>query len=152
MCPMQEKLLIDIGRIEPDGADFDGEVDIIDIDEEFVHPFGGVRYNLHAQLFSNELLLRGHLEQDFDLVCSRCGKDFDTTIKVDDWVVSFEVDQNTLEVDASEEARSAILLELPNYPVCSDSCVATEGTFGAAAPSSALAAALEEFEKNQPKK
>ena len=82
---MEERLIIDVARMNPEGEDLVGEVDAIDLEEEFVHPFGGIRYRLTAQLFGTELLVRGHLEQDFSLVCSRCGKDFDTTVKVDDF-------------------------------------------------------------------
>ena len=104
----------------------EGEVDIIDLDEEFVKPFGGVRYRLTAQLFGTELLVRGHLEQDFDLVCSRCGKDFDTTIKVDDFTFSAEVEENQQEVDLTADARESIILTLPTYPVCDEACPGIE--------------------------
>ena len=70
---MDEKLIIDASRIAPEGEVLEGEVGCVDLDEEFVKPFGGVRYRLTAQLFGTELLVRGDLEQDFDLVCSRCG-------------------------------------------------------------------------------
>lgn len=108
--------------MNPDGEDLTGEVDAIDIDEEFVHPFGGIRYRLTAQLFGSELLVRGHLEQDFTLVCSRCGQDFDTTVKVDDFAVSIEVPDDQLEVDLTEDARECIILALPTYPVCDEKC------------------------------
>ena len=64
---MENRLLVDVARLKPGGETFEGEVDIIDLDEEFVKPFGGVRYSLTAQLFGAELLVRGRLEQDFDL-------------------------------------------------------------------------------------
>ena len=88
---LETKLLVDVARLDPEGETLEGEVDIIDLDEPFVKPFGGVRYRLTAQLFGTEMLDRGHLEQDFDLVCSRCGETFDTTIKVDDFTASVEI-------------------------------------------------------------
>ena len=121
-----ERLLIDVSRLDPDGEDFEGEVDIVDLDEELVKPFGGVRYRLNAKLFGTELLVKGHLEQDFDLVCSRCGKDFDTTVKVDDFVVSVEVGENQEYVDLTEDARECIILALPTYPVCDEACPGIE--------------------------
>jgi len=119
---MESRLLIDVARLKPEGETFEGEVDIIDLDEEFVKPFGGVRYLLKAQLFGSELLVRGRLEQDFDLVCSRCGRDFDTTVKVEDFMVSVEVTENQQEADLTADARESIILTLPTYPVCDEAC------------------------------
>ena len=85
---LEKHLLIDVARLDSEGETLEGEVDIIDLEEEFVHPFGGVRYRLKVQAFGTELVVQGHLEQDFDLTCSRCDQDFDTTIKVDDFCVA----------------------------------------------------------------
>ena len=123
---MEDRLLIDVARLDPDGDELSGEVDIIDLDEEFVRPFGGVRYRLTAQVIGSELLVRGHLEQDFTLVCSRCGRDFDDTVKVDDFLTSVEVDEKTQEVDLTAEARECIILTLPTYPVCDEACPGIE--------------------------
>ena len=123
---MENRLVIDVSRLKPEGETFEGEVDIIDLDEELVKPFGGVRYSLTAQLFGSELLVRGRLEQDFDLVCSRCGRDFDTTIKVDDFTVSVEVAENQQEADLTADARESIILTLPTYPVCDETCPGVE--------------------------
>ena len=119
---MEEKLTIDVTRLGPEGETLEGEVDCVDIDEEFVKPFGGVRYRLNAQVFGTELLVRGRIEQDFDLVCSRCGKDFDDTVAVEDYVFSCPVDEKSPEVDLTEDVRESIILALPTYPVCSKTC------------------------------
>lgn len=119
---MDDKLLVDVSRLDPEGETLEGEVDCIDLDEAFVKPFGGVRYRLDLQVFGTELLVRGHLEQDFDLVCARCGKDFDTTVKVDDYTISYEVDEKDPEVDLTEDLRESIILTLPTYPVCDEAC------------------------------
>lgn len=119
---MTEKLIVDASRLGPEGEELEGEVDAVDIREEFVKPFGGVRYRLTAQLFGRELLVRGSLEQDFDLVCSRCGGDFDDTVKVEDFVFSCEIDEKSPEVDLTEDVRESIILTLPTYPVCSETC------------------------------
>ena len=123
---MEDRLIVEVARLDPEGETLEGETDIIDLDEEFVKPFGGVRYKLTAQLFGSELLVRGHLEQDFDLVCSRCGKDFDTTIKVDDFTFSAAVEENQHEVDLTADARESIILTLPTYPVCDEACPGIE--------------------------
>ena len=122
MSGEEAKLLVDVARLAPEGEELTGEADIIDLDEEFVKPFGGVRYRLKAQLFGNELLVCGHLEQDFTLVCSRCDRDFDTTISVDDFTVSCEVPANAENVDLTTDARECIILALPSYPLCDEAC------------------------------
>ncbi len=119
---LEKKLLIDVARLDPEGEELEGEVDIVDLDEPYVKPFGGVRYRLTAQLFGTELLVRGHLEQDFDLVCSRCGEDFDTTIEVDDFTVSVEISEKDQWADLTTDARESIILALPTYPVCAEDC------------------------------
>ena len=123
---METRLLVDVSRLDPEGETLEGEVDCIDLDEAFVKPFGGVRYRLDLQVFGTELLVRGRLEQDFDLVCSRCGKDFDTTIKVEDYTISYEVDEKSPEVDLTEDLRESIILNLPTYPVCDEACPGIE--------------------------
>ncbi len=124
---MQERLTIDVARLKPGGERIEGEVDAIDIAEDFVHPFGGIRYSLFVQPIGNELLVRGRAEQDFDLVCSRCGKDFDTTIKAEDITTSVPLDDGTDEIDLTDEIRESILLELPNFPLCDENCEGMEG-------------------------
>ena len=118
----ESRLAVDVTRLDPDGEVLEGELFCVDVDEEFVHPFGGVRYRLDVRLFGTELLVRGRLEQDFDLVCSRCGEDFDTTVKVEDFTESYEVGEKIQEVDLTEGIRESIILALPSYPVCREDC------------------------------
>ena len=125
---MDEKLIIDVSRLKSEGETVSGEVDAVDLDEEFVKSFGGIRYRLDVRLYGRELLVRGSAEQDFDLVCSRCGKDFDDTVKVADYVSSHEIADNTVEVDLTESLRESIILALPTYPVCDEACPGIEQT------------------------
>jgi len=119
---LETKLLIDVARLDPEGETLEGEVDIVDLDEPFVKPFGGVRYELKARLFGTELLVQGRLEQDFELVCSRCGETFDTTVKVEDFTVSVEISEKDQFADLTTDARECIILTLPTYPVCAEDC------------------------------
>ena len=123
---MEERLTIDVARLDPEGETIEGEVGCVDLDEEFVKPFGGVRYRLEARVFGTELLVRGRLEQDFDLVCSRCGRDFDDTVAVEDYTFSCPVDEKNPEVDLTEDVRESIILALSTYPVCSEGCQGVE--------------------------
>lgn len=121
-----DRLVIDTARLARDGERLEGEADVVDLDESLVRPFGGVRYSLEARLYGDELLVRGRLEQDFDLVCCRCGKDFDTTVKVEDFAFSTEVDPKNPDVDLSDELRQSVLLALPTYPLCDENCPGVE--------------------------
>lgn len=123
---LEKKLVVDVTRLDPDGETLEGEVDAVDLDEEFVKPFGGIRYRLSLQVFGTELLVRGRLEQDFTLVCSRCGKDFDDTVVADDFVTSVEIGEKTQDVDLTDELRECIILKLPTYPVCDEACPGIE--------------------------
>ena len=122
---MNDKLLIDISRLDKDGEDFKGVLDdaVLELDDDLLRPFAGIRYDLFAQQLGRELLVRGMLEQDFDAVCSRCGSDFDFTLKVPDFVVSIEVEEKTECVDLTDEVRQSIILALPTYPVCHPECL-----------------------------
>ena len=123
---MEERLIIDVARLASEGESIEGELDcaVLDMDgEEFIHPFAGLRYSLEVQLFGSELLVRGSLEQDFDAVCSRCGCDFDFTVKVPDFTYSVDVGEKTEFVDLTDELRQSIILTLPAYPVCRRDCL-----------------------------
>ena len=121
---MESGLTIDVARLDRDGEHFAGVLDdaVLELDDEYVKPFAGIRYDLDVRLVGRELLVRGSLEQDFDLVCSRCGGDFDLTVKVPDFTASFETDEKTEFVDLTAELRESIILHLPNYPVCRVDC------------------------------
>ena len=85
-----------------------------------------MRYRLEARVFGTELLVRGRLEQDFDLVCSRCGRGCDDTVAVEDYTFSCPVDEKNPEVDLTEDVRESIILALSTYPVCSEGCQGVE--------------------------
>jgi len=121
---MTDKLLIDVARLDKEGERLQGELDcaVLDLHEEYLRPFAGLRYDLTANLFGRELVVRGKLEQDFDAACSRCGADFDFTVKVPDFTASVETDENAQFADLTDELRQSILLGLPTYPVCREDC------------------------------
>ena len=124
MSEREDRLLINVAGLRDGGKDFDGVLDdsIYDLHDEYLKPFGGLRYAIGVQLFGTELLVRGRLEQDFEAACSRCGQDFDFTVKVPDFAASFEAGEKTEFVELTQELRESILLALPTYPVCREDC------------------------------
>ena len=121
---MEARVVIDVARLDPDGETYEGTLDdaVLDLNDRFLSPFAGIRYALDVRRIGRELLVRGSLEQDFSAVCSRCGEDFDFTVKVPDFVSSLEVDEKTEFVDLTDELRQSIILALPSYPVCRQDC------------------------------
>ena len=121
---MEKTLTIDVARLDRDGEAVEGVLDdaVLDLHDEYLRPFAGIRYRLSVQLAGRELLVRGELEQDFEAVCSRCGADFDFTVTVPDFLASFETDEKTEIVDLTDELRQSIILALPTYPVCRADC------------------------------
>ena len=121
---MEKTLVIDVARLDRDGEEVEGVLDdaVLDLHDEYLRPFAGIRYHLTVQLAGRELLARGTLEQDFEAVCSRCGVDFDFTVTVPDFLASLETDEKTEFADLTDELRQSIILALPTYPVCRADC------------------------------
>lgn len=123
------KFEILVARLDADGDYYEGELDcsVLEMDEDrYARPFAGLRYKLFAQILGTELLVRGSLEQDFTADCARCGEEFDFTLEVPDFTVSVEVKERTEIIDLTEELRESIILALPTYPVCSETCPGVE--------------------------
>lgn len=129
---VEDTLAIDVSRLDRDGEEVEGVLDdaVLDLHDEYLRPFAGIRYRLSVQLAGRELLARGELEQDFEAVCSRCGADFDFTVTVPDFLASFETDEKTEIVDLTDELRQSIILALPTYPVCRADCRGVCSTCG----------------------
>ena len=127
---MDTELKVYLSEVSADGLELSGILDdsIYDLHDEYLRPFAGLRYELGVLLAGTELLVRGRLEQDFEAVCSRCGKDFDFTAKISDFTASFAVDEKTEFVELTAELRESILLSLSTYPVCREDCPGVETT------------------------
>ncbi len=121
---MEDRFVVDVARLDRDGEDFEGVVDdsIYALEDDYLTPFAGLRYSLFVQHIGSELLVRGSLEQDFTAACSRCGADFDFTVRVPDFLTSVEVDEKVEFADLTDELRECIILALPTYPVCREDC------------------------------
>lgn len=121
----QGRLIVDVARLDPEGEWYRGETgdDCLDLGGgELVSPVGGIRYDLFIQALGTELLVRGTLRQRLACVCSRCADTFETEAVDAEFVQSFEIGETTDFLDLTEEAREAIILALPGYPVCREAC------------------------------
>jgi len=130
----QGRLIVDVARLAKGGEWFRGETadGLLDLGEsEFVTPVGGMRYALKAEIIGTELLVRGEARQRLVCVCSRCAESFETEVAEPEFVCSYEINAATDFVDLTGEIREAIILALPGYPVCRESCQGLCMTCGA---------------------
>jgi uncharacterized protein len=88
-------------------------------------------YDLLVQLLGSELLVRGSLRQRLACVCVRCAADFRSEAVDNEFATSVEISDGTDFIDLTEEAREAIILAFPGYPVCREDCKGLCMTCGA---------------------
>jgi hypothetical protein len=118
-------LIVDIARLDKGGERYKGELPakILELDGSDIHtPIGGVEYDLFIQLLGHELLIRGGLRQRLKCVCVRCAADFESEAREGEFTTCVEISPETDFLDLTEEAREAIILALPGYPVCRADC------------------------------
>lgn len=117
---------IDLKALPPEGGSFRGEdpPSVLAWDfgpRDVVRPSGPVRYDVRARLVGTELLAEGTAEAEFSGVCCRCGGPL-RRVYAAEIDAAVEVAPDAAEADLTSELREAILLALPNHPVCSDEC------------------------------
>jgi len=120
----QGRLIVDVARLEEGGEWYRGETspDVLDYASEFIAPLGGIVYALNIQTLGTELLVRGEVRQRLTCVCSRCAEAFETEAADLEFVCSVEINETTEFLDLTEEIRESIILALPGYPVCRETC------------------------------
>lgn len=121
----QGRLIVDVARLDKGGEWYKGETapGLLDLGEsEFVTPEGGMTYALKVEIIGSELLVRGSVRQRLTCVCSRCAVSFESEAVEPEFVTSVEINAATDFVDLTEEVREAIILALPRYPVCRETC------------------------------
>lgn len=120
----QGRLIVDIARLAEGGEVYRGETspDILDYASEFIAPLGGIAYALNIQVLGSELLVRGEVRQRLTCVCSRCAETFETEAVDREFVCSVEINEATEFLDLTEEIRESIIIVLPGYPVCRETC------------------------------
>lgn len=88
---------------------------------DVVRPSGPMKWELSVRLVGTELLAEGTAGAEFSGTCCRCGGPLRRVYEAE---VSVErpVAPDAAEADLTSDLREAILLALPNHPVCSDDC------------------------------
>lgn len=115
-------LLIDPSTLPEDGIALQGELpaEIFDFpahdDAKAISP---LHYDLYAQAFGTELLLRGDLRATFEFTCVVTLKRFAQTIHLPNVAVSLEL-ESTAPFDIADALREEIVIELPLDPRCDE--------------------------------
>lgn len=114
---------IQIDRIPEEGIDIDVEepVDGYDIGPELAKFASPISIKAHADYISGQLVVMGAVETAIRGECSRCLKQFDTRISIDEYVYDFPASQSDI-IDLTDNIREYIILALPMKSVCSEGC------------------------------
>jgi uncharacterized protein len=118
-------MIIEIDKIPEQGMAFEGsepaEVLALEPSAEF-HMAGPLSYDLYAQLVDGMLIVRGTLSAEMKGCCARCTQIFSTTVSDSGFLRDYSDLQGMEEVDVTEDLREAIILNLPRFPLCDETC------------------------------
>ena len=114
---------INVKRIPEDGEHLKGTdpASILEVDGPDVHFTQDVKYDFHAQIQGNALLVLGKLSTPATLQCGRCLRTFDQPLRVDQFVYHQELTGEDY-VDLTPQMREDIILELPQRALCDEDC------------------------------
>jgi uncharacterized metal-binding protein YceD (DUF177 family) len=114
-----------VKRIPEEGSQYEGDepASIMELENDpFIKDAGVVHYALSAQHISDELVVRGSLSVELDLKCTRCTEFFSTTATDSDFLRAYTASKDIDSVDITEDMREDLLLNIPDFPVCSEEC------------------------------
>lgn len=83
---------------------------------------GPVHYDLFLQIVSGELIVKGEVSAELELVCSRCGGFFSTNCGNSAFLRAYSLEPGSDMVDLTDDLREAVLLGMPTFAVCSEDC------------------------------
>lgn len=114
---------INVKRIPVDGETLQGSEPstIMELEDQDISFHHEIKYDLHAQVQDNALLVTGKLRTPVTLRCSRCLRTFDQPLKVEHFVFHQELQGEDF-VDLTGNIREDIILELPQKALCETNC------------------------------
>ena len=119
---MKKHLSIDLNTLPEEGKTFSGELDTSIFNDETRKSKGEPQaveplfYDLYAQRFDQELLLRGSISVNIEFTCVRCLNKYTKFIEIDECAVSHEITSS--QVDFASELREEVVILYPDYPSC----------------------------------
>ncbi|MBC8207071.1 MAG: DUF177 domain-containing protein [Kiritimatiellales bacterium] len=118
-------MIIEIDKIPEQGMSLEGveppEVLALEQSAEF-HPAGPLSYDLYAQLVDGMLIVSGSVAAEMRGCCARCTQIFSTTVSDSGFLRDYSDLQGMEEVDVTEDLRETIILNLPRFPLCDETC------------------------------
>lgn len=116
---------IEIARLSPDGSVFKGEhpASILELeDDPLIRAEKPINYDLTARQVSHEIIVQGRIWIELEVKCSRCGDFFSTTVADSSFLCAYEVGPGQDILDITDDIREDVLLLIPAFPVCRESC------------------------------
>ena len=120
-----ENMRINITELSADPKRIEGEMEPEVFDLEGIEDIKAVlplRYAFSLQVLGTEFLVQGKVEADVAFDCVRCGEFFSTTLTDSSFLRGYEIKEDTDSIDLAPDIRESIVLSLPSFPRCSDSC------------------------------
>jgi len=118
-------MIIQLDKIPEQGMRFEGaeppEVLALETSAEF-HSVGPLNYDLYVQLVDDMLIVRGSVSAEMKGCCARCTQIFSTTVTDSGFLRDYSDLQGVEEVDVTEDLREAIVLNLPRFSLCNETC------------------------------
>lgn len=117
-------LVIEVRDIPPGGLRIEGELeaDELDLAMEAASPAGALKYDLRAEVVSNQLLVSGTLDIPVEFSCARCLKQFVLTVHVGGYGFNAAVTEEGQAIDLTASVREDIIMALPVKPLCTQEC------------------------------
>lgn len=116
---------IETTQIGEDGFSVSGEEsgELLDLERDPVaRSDGPILYELTVEPAGQELVVHGQVEAPLALRCSRCAHFFSTTARVSSFLHTYEWAEHSEVLDVSADVREDLLLEIPGFPLCRESC------------------------------
>ena len=83
---------------------------------------GVVSYDMVVQRFARELLVRGSIAVDLEVLCAKCGERCKQTVRCIDFARSYALASGNELIDLTPDMREAIFLAFPMNFTCSEDC------------------------------
>ena len=112
-------MIIDIQKISEGGSTYVGEMppESLDLEgDKFIRAKSPIRYELTAEIVSEQLIVRGFVETELDLLCAVCADFFSTTVRVSSFLRAYALESGMECLDLTDDIREDILLVVPHYP------------------------------------
>lgn len=118
---MQTQLKIELANLPEEGIYLQGELaaSVLKTEEQdLAQADSPLYYDIHAQRFDNELLVRGFLETTLKMTCVRSNKKFLETFTIEEFAASVEIDSG--QIDITDVLREELFIEVPSDPICEE--------------------------------